>query len=156
MIIRVETNWRKPLLDYLGKDILSADEREATHLKSRAARDGKFKIGVLSKENNDSLLRGNLDRIEKVREDACIHAERYKQRVVNAYNQRVKRREFQVGDLVLRRAGALRPVGKLAPNWEDPYKVSRISKFGAYELEDVDGRKLSRPWNTCNLRKFYP
>ncbi|KAL0462747.1 UNVERIFIED_CONTAM: hypothetical protein Slati_0162300 [Sesamum latifolium] len=45
----VETNWRKPLLDYLVKDVLPADEREAARLKSRAARDEKFKIFVLSK-----------------------------------------------------------------------------------------------------------
>ncbi|KAL0411527.1 UNVERIFIED_CONTAM: hypothetical protein Slati_3742400 [Sesamum latifolium] len=67
-----------------------------------------------------------------------------------------KEKRVQVGDLVLRRASALRPIGKLAPNWEGPYKVSQIIKFGAHELEDADGRKLSRPWSTCNLRKFYP
>ncbi|KAL0305077.1 UNVERIFIED_CONTAM: Retrovirus-related Pol polyprotein from transposon.6 [Sesamum angustifolium] len=135
-LMQIEINWRKPLLD-LGKDILSVDERETTHLKSRAARDGKLKIGVLSKvfnnvflrlplipklmgrlkssieswfkdqekanateaeletfrihhyeqENNDSLSRANLDLIKKLQEDAYIRAERYKRRVVNAYNR---------------------------------------------------------------------
>ncbi|KAL0453842.1 UNVERIFIED_CONTAM: hypothetical protein Slati_1362300, partial [Sesamum latifolium] len=73
--------------------------------------------------------------------------ERYKQKIVTAYNRRVRKREFQAGDLVLRRAGALGPVGKLSPNWEGPNKTSWIIKFGVYELEDVDGRRLSRPWN---------
>ncbi|KAL0416154.1 UNVERIFIED_CONTAM: hypothetical protein Slati_3447300 [Sesamum latifolium] len=103
-----------------------------------------FRIHHYEQESNDNLLWPNLDRVEEVREDAGARIERYKLRVINAYNRQVKRREFQVGDLVLRRAGALGPVGKLlAPNWEGPYKVIRIIKFGAYELKDTDGRKLS-------------
>ncbi|KAL0340229.1 UNVERIFIED_CONTAM: hypothetical protein Sradi_4539700 [Sesamum radiatum] len=46
-----------------------------------------FRIHHYEQGNNDSLLRANLDLIEKVQEDACIRAERYKRRVVNAYNR---------------------------------------------------------------------
>ncbi|KAL0416678.1 UNVERIFIED_CONTAM: hypothetical protein Slati_3499700 [Sesamum latifolium] len=48
-------------------------------------------------------------------------------------------------DLVLRRADALRPIGKLDPTWEGPYKVTSILGKGAYELEDPEGRPLPRP-----------
>ncbi|KAL0411925.1 UNVERIFIED_CONTAM: hypothetical protein Slati_3782200 [Sesamum latifolium] len=119
------------------------------------ARVTKMKIQHYEQENNGNLLRANLDLVDEIREDARTHLERYKQRIVNAYNCRVRKREFQVGDLVLRRVGALGPVGKLAPNWEGPYKITQIIKFGAYELEDIDGRKLSKTWNACSLRKFY-
>ncbi|KAL0457986.1 UNVERIFIED_CONTAM: hypothetical protein Slati_0425800 [Sesamum latifolium] len=114
-----------------------------------------FRIQHYEPENNDHLMRASLDLIEELREDAQSHMERYKQRIMAAYNRRVKKREFQVGDFVLRRAGATGPVGKLSPNWEGPFGVSRVTKFGAYELEDSDGRKLSRPWNICNLKKFF-
>ncbi|KAL0444210.1 UNVERIFIED_CONTAM: hypothetical protein Slati_2143700 [Sesamum latifolium] len=114
-----------------------------------------FRIQHYEQENNDNLARADLDLIDEVREDVCAHVEMYKQRVLNAYNRRVSRREFHVGDLVLRQADALGPVGKLAPNWEGCYKITHIIKFGEYELEDIDGKKLSRPWNSCNLRKFY-
>ncbi|KAL0427537.1 UNVERIFIED_CONTAM: hypothetical protein Slati_2928500 [Sesamum latifolium] len=114
-----------------------------------------FRIQHYEQENNNNLLRANLDLIYEVREDARSRFERYKQRIVSAYNRRVRRREFQVEDLVLWQAGALAPIGKLASNWEGPYEITRIIKFGAYELEDIDGRRLSRPWNASNLMKFY-
>ncbi|KAI3451561.1 hypothetical protein Pfo_008226 [Paulownia fortunei] len=68
---------------------------------------------------------------------------------------RSKIRNFQVGDLVLRRADALKQTGKLEANWEGPYKVTRVIAGGAYELEDERGNKIPRPWNICHLKKFY-
>ncbi|KAL0293360.1 UNVERIFIED_CONTAM: hypothetical protein Sradi_6940400 [Sesamum radiatum] len=58
-----------------------------------------FRIQCYEQENNNNLLRTNLDLIEVVREDARTHLERYKQRIVNAYNRRVRIREFQVETL---------------------------------------------------------
>ena len=43
-------------------------------------------------------------------------------------------------------------VGKLAPNWEGPYRVTAIARTGTYYLE----RPLPRPLNICNLKKYYP
>ncbi|KAL0409491.1 UNVERIFIED_CONTAM: hypothetical protein Sradi_1883500 [Sesamum radiatum] len=56
--------------------------------------------------------------------------------MINSYNKRVKSRSFQVGDLVLQRADALKLIGKLDPTWEGPYKVTSVIGKGAYELED--------------------
>ncbi|KAL0367042.1 UNVERIFIED_CONTAM: Ribonuclease HI [Sesamum radiatum] len=75
-----------------------------------------FRIQHYEQENNYHLMKANLDLIEEVRENAQVHMERYKQKIVTAYNGRVRRREFQVGDLVLQRVSALEPVGKLSPN----------------------------------------
>ncbi|KAL0455748.1 UNVERIFIED_CONTAM: hypothetical protein Slati_0914000 [Sesamum latifolium] len=75
--------------------------------------------------------------------------------MINSYNKRVKSRSFQVGDLVLQRVDTLRPVGKLDPTWEGPYKVTSILDKGAYELEDPEGRPLPRPWNVHNLKKYF-
>ena len=46
-------------------------------------------------------------------------------------------------------------VGKLAPTWEGPYRVTFIAGVGAYYLEDLDERPLPRSWNVHNLKKFY-
>ena len=70
----------------------------------------------------------------------------------------VKTKEFSTGDLVLQKAvGNMRDtnVGKLAPTWEGPYRVTSIASAGAYYLEDLDERPLPQPWNVHNLKKFY-
>ena len=75
--------------------------------------------------------------------------------MARAYNKNVKTREFQVGDLVLRKADILKQPGKLQPNWEGPYKIIKASTNGSYALEDQYGTKVKRPWNAKNLRKYY-
>ena len=60
----------------------------------------------------------------------------------------MKKMEFGVGDLVLRKAvGNARDVGagKLAPNWEGSYIVTAIAGAGVYYLEDMEERPLPRP-----------
>ena len=64
-----------------------------------------------------------------------------------------------VGDLILRKAiRSMRVLnaGKLAPNWEGPYHVTATTRAGTYYLEDMEERPLPRPWNVCNLKKYYP
>ncbi|KAL0461326.1 UNVERIFIED_CONTAM: hypothetical protein Slati_0020200 [Sesamum latifolium] len=48
----------------------------------------------------------------------------------------------------------LKPIGKLDPTWEGPYKVTSVIGK-AYELEDPEGRPLPRPWNVHNLKKYF-
>ena len=82
----------------------------------------------------------------------------YQQKLARWYNQDVKTREFDAGDLVLGKVvGHIRDtnVGKLAPTWEGPYRINAIAGTGACYLEDLDERLLPRPWNTHNLKKFY-
>lgn len=113
------------------------------------------RILTYDENQNIGLLRENLDLVEEVREDARIRSEKYKQQVRNAYNKKVQIRRFEKGDLVLRRADALKPTGKLDPNWEGPYVITEVLKGGAYELKDMEGKTLPRPWNISNLKKYY-
>lgn len=46
-------------------------------------------------------------------------------------------------------------VGKLASNWEGPYRVTAMAGESAYYLENLEERPLSQPWNVQNLRKYY-
>ena len=74
------------------------------------------------------------------------------------YNSKVRHRDFQVGDLVLRKVmGATKDLaqGKLDPNWEGPYRVTLWQRKGTYHLEMLDGRQLQHPWNAEHLRKYY-
>jgi hypothetical protein len=47
--------------------------------------------------------------------------------------------------------------GKLAPNWEEPYKVTDCSRARAraYHLKDLEGKALLRPWNVELLKKYF-
>ena len=65
---------------------------------------------------------------------------------------------FKPGDLVLKKLLPLRkdPThGKLGPNWEGPYMVSRIVQPSNYELQIEEGKTLSHSWNAEHLRHFY-
>ncbi|GKV46164.1 hypothetical protein SLEP1_g53173 [Rubroshorea leprosula] len=108
--------------------------------------------------NNEQLLRENLDFVEEVREMSRIRNVAYQNRVAKFYNKRVRARQFQVGDLVLRKAGLTNTrshMGKLAPNWEGPYMVVQVKRPGSYVLTDIQRRQLPYIWNIQNLRKFY-
>ena len=56
-------------------------------------------LGFVVEESNEER-KVNLDLLDEVREEARIKAEVVKRRVERQYNSKVKRRQFQVGDLV--------------------------------------------------------
>jgi len=58
---------------------------------------------------NDSLLIECLDLLEEYRDTATIQLAEYQQKLTRRYNQDVRVREFNAGDLVLRKAvGSMR------------------------------------------------
>ena len=59
----------------------------------------------------------------------------------------MKTREFQVGNLVLKRviqSTQEKNVGKFGPNWEGPYTVVAKGGKGSYTLVDQDRRMLNK------------
>jgi hypothetical protein len=83
---------------------------------------------------------------------------RYQEKMARHHNTNVKARQFEVGDLVLRKvtlATKDHTQGKLGPNWEGPYKVIEIHRRGTYHLETMDERQLPHPWNIEHLKKYY-
>ncbi|KAL2224041.1 UNVERIFIED_CONTAM: hypothetical protein Sindi_3052700 [Sesamum indicum] len=114
-----------------------------------------WRVKYYNPDCNEQGLRMNLDFVEEAREKAAIRATMYKTRMAKAYNARVKPRNFQVGDLVRRKAEASGPIGKLDPKWEGPYKVVEVVSAGAYKLQQLDGKNIPRTWNVKNLKKYY-
>ena len=78
-----------------------------------------------------------------------------KQKIALRHYAKVIRREFQIGSLVLRRNQKDSHEGKLAANWEGPYRVRDKTDNGAYYLEHLDGVPLARPWNAEKLKQYY-
>ncbi|GAA0169862.1 hypothetical protein LIER_40844 [Lithospermum erythrorhizon] len=44
---------------------------------------------------------------------------------------------------------------KLSPKWEGSYRIKRILGPGTYELEDLDGKRISRTWHASKVCKYY-
>ncbi|KAK3029542.1 hypothetical protein RJ639_038501 [Escallonia herrerae] len=107
---------------------------------------------------NEEALRANLDLLDEQGKQVAIRLAAYQHRVSKFYDQRVRPQIFHIGDLVLRRITASAPrdaIGKLAPNWEGPYKVVKPGGPGAYHLETMDDKEIPRTWNATNLRRYY-
>ncbi|CAA0824545.1 Unknown protein, partial [Striga hermonthica] len=103
-------------------------------------------------KKNEEMVEEALDMIEEGREEAWVRSMEYKQKMRAAFDRKVRTRRFQVGDLVLKRADALKHVGKLEANWEGPYTITKVLERGAYELEDGEGRQLPRSWHVIHLK----
>uniref|UniRef100_A0A2N9J642 Uncharacterized protein n=1 Tax=Fagus sylvatica TaxID=28930 RepID=A0A2N9J642_FAGSY len=118
-----------------------------------------FRTALYDDQQNETQLRLNLDLIDEVRKQAEERTKRYQEKMTRHHNAKVKARQFEVGDLVLRKVtlATRDPTeGKLAPNWEGPYRVIEIHRRGTYHLEAMDGRRLPHPWNVEHLKKYYP
>jgi len=68
-------------------------------------------------------LREELEFGDEVRSEAALREIVLKQKIAARHSKRVIKREFEVGDLVLRRNQNDSEEGKLAANWEGPYRV---------------------------------
>ena len=99
-----------------------------------------------------------LNLLDEVKATIKQRLTRYQNFMAKHYNSRVKHRDFQVRDLVLRKVmGANRDPtqGKLSPNREGPYRIASWQRKGTYHLETLDRQKLPHPWNTEHLRRYY-
>jgi hypothetical protein len=65
-------------------------------------------------------------------------------------------RDFQVGDLVLRRDQGSKDRHKLSPPWEEPFIVEQVLRPETYKIQYEEGRVVSNTWNIEHLRPFYP
>ena len=84
-----------------------------------------YRVHNHDENKNDEAMRLQLDLVDEIRVAAEQRLARYQDRMTKHYNSRVRHRDFQVGDLVLRKVmGTARDTtqGKLDPNWERPYR----------------------------------
>ena len=92
---------------------------------------------LASVEHNEEALCLNLDFLDEKSEQVLKHTKDYQRKTTRYYDQKVKPRSYKPGGLVLKKLLPTRtnPAhGKLGPNWEGPYIVSRVVKPGNYEL----------------------
>lgn len=106
---------------------------------------------------NEEQIKGNLDVLEERRDVAAVRNEAQKRLLARRYNTKVRPRQFFKGDLVWRKTADARKKpaeGKLAANWEGPFRVVEDLNNGAYRLERLTGQPIPNTWNATHL-KFY-
>lgn len=104
---------------------------------------------------NAANLREELEFVDKVRNEAALREITLKQKIAARLSKKVIKREFEVGDLVLRRNQKDFEELKLAANWEGPYKVRMKTGTGAYRLEDLNKGTIPRTWNAEKVKRYY-
>eukprot|EP00253_Pinus_taeda_P028846 PITA_28846 len=98
-----------------------------------------------------------LERLDETRRLANLAIETQKRRVKSHFDQAVRPRSFNEGDLVLLydQANDKLGPGTLESIWLGPYIVKKVLEKGAYELIDYEGNPLAQPRNGLYLKKYY-
>ena len=104
---------------------------------------------------NEQLLSNDKALIREKRMQAIEHILKYQEMMKQRYDKKVKKRSFQQGDWVLRRATQPSEQRKFSTNWKGPYIIDRVATKGAYFLQTIDGERLALPWNATHLKIFY-
>ena len=79
-----------------------------------------------------------------------LATEDYQWKTVRYYNQKVKPRSY-----ILLPARKNPAHGKLGPNWEGPYIISRVVIPSNYELQTEEEKISQHAWNAEHLKRFY-
>ena len=117
-----------------------------------------YRVENHDENRNDEAMRLQLDLVDEVKTTAEQRLAWYQNLMAEHYNSRVRHKDFQVRDLILRKVtGATKDPSqrKLGLNWEGPYRITSWQRKGTYHLETLDGQKLHHPWNTEHLKKYY-
>lgn len=96
--------------------------------------------------------------IDEKRLASICHGQVYQKRMKRAFDKKVRPREFQVGDLVLKRIlppNAPDSRGKWAPNHEGPYVVKKVFFGGALLLTTMDGEDFPLSVNADAVKKYF-
>jgi hypothetical protein len=95
------------------------------------------------------------DLLESERLKVVTNLQKYQDETRNWRDLMVKKRDFDMGNLVLLRIHCTESSGKLESNWEGPDVIIENTWPGAYHLVDPQELKLEHSWNADNLRRFY-
>ena len=116
---------------------------------------GSPRVRAYDKDSQHTQRIDNVNFLEEVRCRAAVRSARYQQGLRRYHSRRVRPRELQAGDLVLRWKQDLSGTNKLSSRWGGPFRVVSISRPGAVRLETEDGKPVQNSWNIEHLRKYH-
>ena len=105
-------------------------------------------------------IQTRLDQINLINEKrltAVRHGQMYQKRMIKAFNKKVRRQVYQVGDLVVKRIILPQsdPRGKWTPTYEGPFVIKSVFSGGAMILTTMDGDDLPHPANADIVKRYY-
>jgi hypothetical protein len=107
------------------------------------------------KEDAQTALEDALDLLDEARDVALAQSAVYQQSLRNYHSRRVRGWSFKPGNLVLRLKQT--NTSMMESPWEGPYLIHEVIPGGAYQLRNPKtGADVENPWNTAQLRHFYP
>ncbi|XP_073298298.1 uncharacterized protein [Primulina huaijiensis] len=142
--------WASCPFDQWGMDIVGPFPTARAQKNPSCGNWANFFPGKSYPDSNDQSRAMELDLVKEKRDRAIIRMEAYRGRVMKAYNKKVRVRDFQIGDLVMKKVNPTGDVRKLEARWEGPYKIIRKVSSGSFSLEDAQGRSFKRPWNVIS------
>ena len=91
--------------------------------------------------------------IDEKRARAQYHAQVYQKRIAIAFNEKVKPRNLNEGDLVLKvlKDKTFNPRGKMKSRWSKPFLIKKIMSEGATRIIDLEGEEILHPINMVRL-----
>ena len=77
--------------------------------------------------------------------------------MARAYNKKVRPRNFEIGQLVVKRILPHQDEakGKFAPNWQGPYVIKQVLSKGALQLADMEGKAIYTIFNSDSIKRYY-
>ena len=116
-----------------------------------------MKDACLSEDDWIQTRLDQLNLIDEKRLTAICHGQTYQKQMIKAFNKKVRRQDYQVGDLVIKRIILPQgdPRGKWTPTYEGPFVVKNIFSGGAMILTTMDGDDLPHPVNADIVKKYY-
>ncbi|GJR58414.1 reverse transcriptase domain-containing protein [Tanacetum coccineum] len=112
---------------------------------------------MIREDENEDELHLNMDLLQERKEASAIREAKYKTKMEQYYNQKLRLMSFKQGEYVFRKneANRVEDQGKLGPKWEGPYRVTKVYQNSSYKLQTMRGKEVPRTWHTINLRKCY-
>lgn len=98
-----------------------------------------------------------LNLIDKKGLASICHRQLYQRRLKRAFDRKVRPRNLEVGDLVIRKILPIHPDprGKWTPNYEGLYVVRKVFSGGALILSTMDSDDLPSPVNADPVKKYF-
>ena len=96
--------------------------------------------------------------VQKTREQVMNRAHDHQQKIKQAFDRKVKKKEFEIGDLVFKWDAPRQDKGKhnkFDALWIGPFKISEIFSNNTYGLQDLEGEEVfNSPVNGYFLKKY--